>query len=55
MFVHISMYHMHVDAYRDQKRASETLELQLQAIVSTIYVLESELGSSARATSTLNC
>lgn len=44
--------HLSVGAYRDQKRASESLELELQAIMShPAWGLETELGSFAKVVS----
>jgi len=41
-------------AYRDQKRALDTLELDLQAVVShPVWMLGTELGYTARTVSTL--
>jgi hypothetical protein len=42
------------DAYRNQKMALETLELDIQMVVATMSVLETEPRSSARATSEFN-
>ena len=43
-------------AQGDQKRASDPLELELEVVVSPLmWVLGTELGSSARTACILNC
>lgn len=47
---------MSAGAHRGEKRVLDPLELDLQATVSyPTWVLGTKLGSSAKATSTLNC
>lgn len=59
VFVYMRVYrcHMHTGAQRSQKRASDSLELELQVVVSTpmapTWVLETEPNSSGKARSTL--
>lgn len=43
------MYH------EEQKRVTDLLELELQTVVSAMWVLEIEPRSSGRATSARNC
>jgi hypothetical protein len=45
------VYHVYTGAPGNQKRASDTLELELKMIVRTIWVLVAELRSSAKAVS----
>lgn len=46
---------MNISFYRDQKRALDSIELELQAVRSCqTWILETELRSSARAIFTLN-
>lgn len=52
----VCMHHMHVSINKSQKRASDSLELELEVVVSQLMkVLETELGFSARAASAVNC
>lgn len=47
---------MRVCAHRSQMRASDPLELELEVVVSPLmWVLGTELGSSARTACILNC
>ena len=41
------------DVHRDQKRALDSLELELQMVVTTMWVLGTEPRSSTRAVSAL--
>jgi hypothetical protein len=49
------VHHIHPETYRDQKRARDSLELELQAVVSSNVVVRNQPGSSARETNPLNC
>lgn len=52
----VCIHHMHVSINKSQKRASHSLELKLEVVVSQLMkVLETELGFSARAASAVNC
>ena len=53
--IFVSVCLVFVDAHRGQKRVSDLLELELQAVVnSPLWVLGTELWSSARAANVLD-
>ena len=49
------LYHMYAGAHGGQKRALDPLELELQIILSAMWVSEIKPRSSARALIALNC
>ena len=55
MCVHACVYVHHVQesAYKAQKRASDSLEMELQMVMAVIWVLGAEPRSFVRAGSTL--
>jgi hypothetical protein len=53
---HLSTYHIDIRClWKRKKKVSDSLELELGVIEVTMWVLEIELRSSARATSARNC
>lgn len=47
-------YHMYASYHGDQKRVLDSSKLELQVLVSTMWVLGLETRSSGRAVSSLN-
>jgi hypothetical protein len=50
----MSGYHMHTECLRRPEEGVSTLELEIQVIVVTMWVLGTDPGSSGRAISALN-
>ena len=55
-FIYVYVFHLCGSAYRAQKRVSNSLELELQVVVSHLALaLVAELESPGRAINVLNC